>query len=242
MTNEIGINWKGSISEKAPLFQIPNESELNELFSESMALYGEACYVQEAYEEYITEASSDDSEKEPKLRKLGLMIKSLIDRFIRALKRFMTNQTCKKAIKFFSDKFNLTYVLTQNKDEEHFKELTSSVATFSRLLEITNRFESNKLKDLTVGDIFNNLPSMQKSLTKAFGEDGFFTCDNMKHIIYVMEREKVRYTASIETVDQERIIDIYTAIIKKFATLQTDFIDAYKYFSDMKEKSKSLGK
>lgn len=239
MTNEVSINWNKNQSTESPIFEMFDDSEFESIQQEAMALYGEACYIQESYEEYILEAAENEKTKEPVLRKIGLVIKSLIERFIRAIERFMANQACKKAIDFFSNHMNLVFVTTMSDSNEKKSKLRECTAIFYRILDITNKLESGKMKDMTVGDIFNSLESMkQATLAKAFGKDGFFTYHNMKRMIHVMEREKVRYTAAIETVDQEQIIQIYTTMIKQFAKLQTDFIECYKYFSDMKNKNK----
>jgi hypothetical protein len=120
-------------------------------------------------------------------------------------------------------------------DDEGKKKLLKSVQTFYNILDVTKRFESNKMKDLTVADVFN-MKFHQQKLTSAFtGDDAFFTYKNMKLIIHVMEREKVRYTAAMETVDQESILNIYTTMIKKFAELQSDFISAYKHIKSYQD-------
>lgn len=236
MTNEVSINWNKNQSTERPIFEMFDDSEFESIQQEAMALYGEACYVQESYEEYILEAAENEKTKEPMLRKIGLTIKALIERFIRAIERFMKNQACNTAIKYFSNKKNMLYILGfMPADDEGKKKLLKSVQTFYNLLEITKRFESNKTKDLTVADVFNVKFSQQK-LTSAFtGDDAFFTYKNMKHIIHVMEKEKVRYTAAINTVDQESILNIYTTIIKKFAELQSDFIAAYKHIKSYQD-------
>jgi hypothetical protein len=213
-----------------------DDSEFESIQQEAMALYGEACYVQESYEEYILEAAENDKTKEPMMRKIGLTIKALIERFIRAIERFMRNQACKSAISYFSNKKNMLYILQfMPADDEGKKKLLKSVQTCYNILDVTKRFESNKMKDLTVADVFN-MKFHQQKLTSAFtGDDAFFTYKNMKLIIHVMEREKVRYTAAMETVDQESILNIYTTMIKKFAELQSDFISAYKHIKSYQD-------
>ena len=104
MTNEVSINWNKNQSTEKPIFEMFDDSEFESIQQEAMALYGEACYVQESYEEYILEAAENEKQTNGVLKSTVNLIKNLVGRFIRAITRFMTNHQCKKAVKFFSDK------------------------------------------------------------------------------------------------------------------------------------------
>ena len=104
MTNEVSINWNKNQSTERPIFEMFDDSEFESIQQEAMALYGEACYVQESYEEYILEAAENEKKTNGVLKSTVNLIKNLVGRFIRAITRFMANHQCKKAVEFFSDK------------------------------------------------------------------------------------------------------------------------------------------
>ena len=104
MTNEASINWNKNQSTERPIFEMFDDSEFESIQQEAMALYGEACYVQESYEAYILEAAENEKQVNGILKSTINLVKNLIGRFIRAITRFMANHQCKKAVKFFSDK------------------------------------------------------------------------------------------------------------------------------------------
>ena len=102
MRNEVSINWNKNQSTERPIFEMFDDSEFESIQQEAMALYGEACYVQESYEEYILEAAKNNNDTNGVLKSTVNLIKNLIGRFIRAITRFMANHQCKKAVEFFS--------------------------------------------------------------------------------------------------------------------------------------------
>lgn len=102
MTNEVSINWNKNQSTERPIFEMFDDSEFESIQQEAMALYGEACYVQESYEEYILEAAENEKHTNGVLKSTVNLVKNLIGRFIRAITRFMANHQCKKAVEFFS--------------------------------------------------------------------------------------------------------------------------------------------
>lgn len=109
MTNEVSINWNKNQSMERPIFEMFDDSEFESIQQEAMALYGEACYVQESYEEYILEAAENEKQTNGVLKSTVNLIKNLIGRFIRAITRFMANHQCKKAVEFFSRKTMMNY-------------------------------------------------------------------------------------------------------------------------------------
>lgn len=109
MTNEVSINWNKNQSTERPIFEMFDDSEFESIQQEAMALYGEACYVQESYEEYILEAAENEKQVNGILKSTINLVKNLIGRFIRAITRFMANHQCKKAVEFFGGKTMINY-------------------------------------------------------------------------------------------------------------------------------------
>ena len=109
MTNEISINWNKNQSTERPIFEMFDDSEFESLQQEALALYGEACYVQESYEAYILEAAENEKQVNGILKSTINLVKNLIGRFIRAITRFMANHQCKKAVEFFGGKTMINY-------------------------------------------------------------------------------------------------------------------------------------
>lgn len=109
MTNEVSINWNKNQSTERPIFEMFDDSEFESLQQEALALYGEACYVQESYEAYILEAAENEKQVNGILKSTINLVKNLIGRFIRAITRFMANHQCKKAVEFFGGKTMINY-------------------------------------------------------------------------------------------------------------------------------------
>jgi hypothetical protein len=77
MTNEVSINWNKNQSTERPIFEMFDDSEFESIQQEAMALYGEACYVQESYEEYILEAAENEKHTNGVLKRPLIWSKTL---------------------------------------------------------------------------------------------------------------------------------------------------------------------
>lgn len=258
MTNEIGINWKGSISEKAPLFQIPNESELDELFSESMALYGEACYVQEAYEEYITEAKDGGPGA---LTNTVRLIKNLIGRFVRAITRFMANKTCQKAIYYLGGyiigKVSIRDYIKENwplKESDPGYTLLVAVFRMKLILKHVDVYEflmktncndpdkiRKKIEDIGLGVVDTGhfkitevtLSGALKVYDQMFPRDKGINGSNktLTDIIRTLEKFNTFWSPYDEEGKDSPVVKMITTDIKAFAQFQKEIIESYRFFS-----------
>lgn len=259
MTNEISINWNNNQSTERPIFEMFDDSEFESIQQEAMALYGEACYVQESYEEYILEAAKSD---EPSTaQSVGRLIKNLIDRFIRAIGRFLTNQACKKAVAYFGESKNRKDVKAYTEYKWPIKkcdpEYTLAAAVFRmnlimrHIVFYKSIMETNDPKELekklknfnlitsdtghfTITDVTPN--EYFKYLDKMF-IDGTVNGSGMtlKDVIKTLEKFNT-YWSPFDSKDS-KMVEMITTDIKSFAQFQSELLEAYKFFkSNNKEK------
>lgn len=263
MSNEIGINWKkGGVSQTQPLFEIPNDSEMDELFSESMALFGEACYVQEAYDEYILEAKDGGPGI---LTSTARLIKNLIGRFVRAITRFMSNQTCKKAIKFFNDsntrtkiKANIKMAWPLKKGEDPAYALMVAAFRMKLLLKHVEVYEfimrtdcddaeliNAKLGDMDLGvadtghfKITGVTPEgCNRIIDKMFGSEGLDGGNKtLKDVIKTLEKFNSFWSPFDEEGKNSVVVKMVTTDIKAFAQFQKELLESYKFFKSLTDK------
>lgn len=259
MTNEISINWNKNQSTERPIFEMFDDSEFESIQQEAMALYGEACYVQESYEEYILEASENN---EPNVaQSVVRLIKNLIGRFVRAIGRFLANHACKKAVAYFGESENRKYVKMYTRNKWPIKKgdpgYTLMAAVFRmnlimrHIVFYKSIMETNDPKELEKKlKNFNLLTSDTGhfTITDVTPEGYFNYLDKMfvgdtingsgmtlKDVIKTLEKFNTDWTP-FDSKDS-KMVKMITTDIKSFAQFQSELLEAYKFFkSDNKEK------
>lgn len=245
-----------------PIFEAFDESELEELNHEAMALYGEACYVQESYEEYILEAKDGGPGI---LTSTARLIKNLIGRFVRAITRFMSNQTCKKAIKFFNDsntrtkiKANIKMAWPLKKGEDPAYALMVAAFRMKLLLKHVEVYEfimktdsddaeliRAKLGDMNLGvadtahfKITGVTPEgCNRIIDKMFGSEGLDGGNKtLKDVIKTLEKFNSFWSPFDEDGKNSVVVKMVTTDIKAFAQFQKELLESYKFFKSLTDK------
>lgn len=263
MTNEIPINWNKNQSTERPIFEAFDEAELEDLQYEAMALYGEACYIEDSIQDYIMEAASETKGNEPGvLTSVGRLIKNLVGRFIRAITRFMTNQSCKKAVKFFNDVKNRKTVFDyiranwplEKTDPAYaliqatlaMKVLLKHVTAYEKIFKAKNKDELIEslgknpfggINDTTSFAVLNVTPkAISAEIDKMFGENGIYGSNKtLNNIIHQLETFNTRWTPYDS--NDSPVVKMITNDIKAFATFQSRLLTAYKFFSTVEKDS-----
>lgn len=265
MTNEISINWNKNQSIERPIFEAFDESEFEDLQYEAMALYGEACCIEDSIQDYIMETASEAKSDEPEIRVLpsvGRLIKNLVGRFIRAITRFMANQQCKKAVKFFNDTKNRStvkdYIKANWKLEKtdpgyafiqavlSMKVLLKHVMAYEKIMKAKTPAELEaSWGDTSFGNISDTVHFAITDVTpqnigvyidKMFGGNGIYGSNKtLNDIIHQLEKFNTHWTP-YDSKDSP-IVKLITNDIKAFATFQSRLLTAYKFFSTVEKDS-----
>lgn len=263
MTNEISINWNKNQRTERPIFEAFDEAALEDLQYEAMALYGEACYIEDSIQDYIMEAASETKGNEPGvLTSVGRLIKNLVGRFIRAITRFMTNHQCKKAVEFFNDAKNRSmvkdYIKANWKLEKTdpgyafmqavvvMKVLLKHVSSYEKIFKAKNKDELiaslgdnpfGGINDTTYFAVTDVTPQkIGTFIDKMFGGNGIYGSDKtLNDIIHQLETFNTRWTP-YDSKDSP-VVKMITSDIKAFATFQSRLLTAYKFFSTVEKDS-----
>ena len=264
MTNEVSINWNKNQSAERPIFEMFDDSEFESIQQEAMALYGEACYVQESYEEYILEAAENEKHTNGVLKSTVNLVKNLIGRFIRAITRFMANHQCKKAVEFFNDAKNRSmakdYIKANWKLEKTdpgyafiqavlvMKALLKHVSSYEKIFKANNKDELitslgndpfGGINDTTHFAITDVTPQkIGAFIDSCFSGNGIYGSDKtLNDIIHQLEKFNTSWTPYDAKGKDSPVVKMITNDIKAFATFQSRLLTAYKFFSTVKNDS-----
>lgn len=262
MTNEISINWNKNQSAEEPIFEMFDDSEFESIQQDAMALYGEACYVQESYEEYILEATDEPGIATNVVR----LVKNLIGRFIRAIGRFMSNLTCKKAVAFFNDPARRTEVKSYMKTAWPLKKgdpgytLLVAVLRMKLILKHVDAYEfimktpsdeseehiRAKLGEMNLGVadtghfVITGVTREKaiRIIDKMFGRDGIDNSGKtLKDIIHMLEGFNTFWSPYDKDGKNSVVVKMVTTDIKAFAQFQSELLEAYRFFSTVEKDS-----
>lgn len=259
MTNEISINWNKNQSSVEPIFEAFDESELEELNHEAMALYGEACYIEDSIRDYVMEAADDSfddisntkhksNELKPMYKRIAIVIKRLITNFINTVTRFIRSKTNKKAFDYFSKGFlSLTLKVSKYNNatpefREHASNLCVLLTMFGELymhsIQYRKLLKNLKLrKDFTLeferSDIeVAKKPEYFATAVRKYGP--YWSFANMREILNTLKEIEKGVLPAIESFannpNYEQFRDEIINDSKNFAKFQVGFNKEYKYF------------